>query len=255
MQAVIDIGNTRVKWALLRSGGLSAQDGAVHRGELEAALATLDAALPGNVTRAVVANVAGNTVAARLRERLERRGIAVEFVTTTARRCGVRCAYADPSRLGVDRWLAAIAAYDFARGAACMVSAGTAVTFDAVDTGGQHLGGLIVPGARLMATALDRETSNIGSTPPAQGSPRGIEVLGRDTAAAVGNGTLLALSAAVDRAVALVAAALGTQPTLYLTGGDAAALQPWLETPAELRADLVLEGLALVAAAPEENDA
>lgn len=255
MQALIDVGNTRIKWALLESGALMAQDGAVHRGELDAALAMLDAALPSNVTRAVVANVAGAALATRLRELLERRGVAVEIVASTAARCGVRCAYADPSRLGVDRWLAVIAAYGAARGAACVVSAGTAATFDAVDAAGRHLGGLIVPGTRLMAAALERETSNIGSTPPAQGVPRGIDVLGRDTATAVGHGTMLALAAAVDRAAARVAAVLGAPPRLYLTGGDGALLQPWLETSAELRADLVLEGLALVAAAPEESDA
>jgi type III pantothenate kinase len=255
MQVVIDIGNTRIKWALLKSGGLAAQDSAVHRGELEAAFATVVAALPNNVTRAVVANVAGAALGARLRETLERRGVTVDFVATTAKRCGVRCAYTDPNRLGVDRWLAVLAAYGLARGAACVVSAGTAVTFDAVDAGGQHLGGLILPGARLMAAALDRETSNIGTTPPAQVAPRGLDLLGRDTAQAVGHGTMLALAAAVDRAAARVAAALGTRPPVYLTGGDAPALQPWLETPVDLRADLVLEGLALVAAAPEGSDA
>ena len=255
MQAVIDVGHTRIKWALLKSGALAAQDSAVHRGELDAALATLVAALPSNVTRAVVANVAGAVLGARLREVLERRGVAVELVATTAKRCGVHCAYADPQRLGVDRWLAVLAAYGLARGAACVVSAGTAVTFDAVDAGGQHLGGLILPGVRLMAAALDRETSNIGSTPPAQAVPRGLDFLGRDTARAVGHGTMLALAATIDRAATRVAAAFGAQPPLYLTGGDAPALQPWLETAVDLRADLVLEGLALVAAAPEGSDA
>jgi pantothenate kinase type III len=66
---------------------------------------------------------------------------------------------------------------------------------------------------------------------------------------------MLALAAAVDRAATRVAAALGARPPVYLTGGDAQALQPWLETPVDLRADLVLEGLALVAAAPEGSDA
>jgi type III pantothenate kinase len=255
VQAVVDIGNTRIKWALLRAGALAKHDGAVHRGELDAALAALNAGLPATVTRAVVANVAGAEIGARVRESLVRRGITVEFVAATAERCGVRCAYADPGRLGVDRWLGVLAAFAFARGAACVVSAGTAVTFDAVAADGRHLGGLIMPSARLMAQALDRETSNIGSTPPAGSAPVGLELLGRDTAAAVGHGALLALSGAVDRAVVRVAQVLGSRPLVYLTGGDAATLAGWLETAVEIRADLVLEGLALVAAAPEGTDA
>jgi type III pantothenate kinase len=186
---------------------------------------------------------------------LARRGVAIRYVATTAERCGVTCGYADPSRLGVDRWLGVLAAYARAHGAACVVSAGTAVTFDAVSADGRHLGGVIMPGARLMAAALDRETSNIGSTPLAGLPPLGLDLLGRDTAAAVGRGALLALAAGIDRAVARVGQAFGAPPVAYLTGGDATTLAPWLETRVEIRTDLVLEGLALVATAPEETDA
>jgi type III pantothenate kinase len=121
------------------------------------------------------------------------------------------------------------------------------VTFDAVDAKGSHLGGLIFPSARLAASALDRSTRNIGRTAAAPAVAHGIGLLGRDTDAAVGKAAWLALSAALDRAVAAVAGSLGTRPEVYLTGGDAEALRGWLETDVELRADLVLEGLKLFA--------
>jgi pantothenate kinase type III len=73
-------------------------------------------------------------------------------------------------------------------------------------------------------------------------------LLGKSTDAAVGHGAMLGLAAALDRAAATVEAALGTPLTVFLTGGDAARLSGWLETEVELRADLVLEGLALFAA-------
>jgi pantothenate kinase type III len=107
----------------------------------------------------------------------------------------------------------------------------------------------------LFAAALDRNTSDIGPTTPTARVPRGLELLGRTTASAVGNGAWLALGAALDRAVATVASALGARPVVYLTGGDAAALGDWLETTVELRADLVLEGLALFAADATGPDA
>ena len=78
--------------------------------------------------------------------------------------------------------------------------------------------------------------------------PQGLDLLGRDTAEAVGHGAMLALAAALDRAVRTVADALSTDPMVYLTGGDATVLRDWLETQVEQRADLVLEGLALFAA-------
>jgi type III pantothenate kinase len=143
-----------------------------------------------------------------------------------------------------------LAAFHLASGAACVIDAGTAVTFDAVDGHGRHLGGLILPGPQLLASALDRNTSDIGTTLPAGAAPAGLDLLGKSTDAAVGNGAMLALAGALDRAVEAVESSLVERPAVYLTGGDAAALRGWLETEVELRADLVLEGLALFADAP-----
>ena len=248
MTVLVDIGNTRIKWATLERGALVGRGSAVHRDSLDAAFASFAAGLPVK-SRIIAANVAGDAAAKRLAALAAARpGTSLTFVATSNERFGVRCAYADPSKLGVDRWVAILAAHHRAHGAACVIDAGTAATFDAVDAAGAHLGGLIVPGARLLAAALDRNTSNIGRTAPPPTAARGLDLLGRNTDAAVGHGAWLALAAALDRAVATVAGALGATPVVYLTGGDADALRGWLESRVELRADLVLEGLALFAA-------
>lgn len=254
MAMLVDIGNTRIKWARLERGRLVERGSAVHRDSLDTAIAAFGAALLAQPTQIVAANVAGETMAARLQALVAARpGASLELVATTAERFGVRCAYADPDRLGVDRWVAMLAAYHAASGAACVIDAGTAVTFDAIDKAGTHLGGLIFPGVRLLAAALDRNTSDIGVTTATADVPRGLDLLGRNTDAAVGNGAWLALAAALDRASAVVARALGTAPVVYLTGGDAQALRGWLETRVELRSDLVLEGLALFAASRSQE--
>jgi type III pantothenate kinase len=252
MTVLVDVGNSRLKWATLENGALVDVGSAVHRGSLDRAVGALAAALPP-APRIVAANVAGEQIARRLTALVAaRRGASMMFVATSAERFGVRCAYADPARLGVDRWVAILAAHRRARVAACVIDAGTAATFDAVDGTGTHLGGLIIPGPRLLATALDRNTSDIGNTAPVPAAARGLELLGRNTDAAVGHGAWLAVAAALDRAVAAVERALGETPAVYLTGGDAHALRDWLETRVDLRADLVLEGLALFAADPAE---
>jgi type III pantothenate kinase len=251
MTVLVDIGNTRIKWATLSAGKLVRRGSAVHRDSLDAAVAAFAAELPPR-SRVIAAKVAGEPMAEQLTALVAKRpGTSLTLVATSAEQFGVRCAYADPSRLGVDRWVAVLAAYHAASGAACAIDAGTAVTFDAVDATGKHLGGLIFPNARLLAAALDRSTSNIGSTAAVPAVARGIELLGRDTDAAVGHAAWLALSAALDRAVATVERALGARPAVYLTGGDADALRGWLETRVELRADLVLEGLKLFAGVEE----
>ena len=251
MQILVDIGNTRIKWAEVEDGRLANVGNAVHRDSRERALASFAAALPKRVTRAIVANVAGDAIGRDLSELMHIHSrITPEFVAVRAEQFGVRCAYDDPSRLGVDRWIAVLAAHHLAPGAACVIDAGTAVTFDAVDARGQHLGGLILPGPRLLASALDRNTNAIGVTQAPGARPSGLDLLGKSTNAAVGNGAMLALTGALERAIAAVEGSLEQRPKVYLTGGDADALHGWLESDVDLRRDLVLEGLALFSDAP-----
>jgi type III pantothenate kinase len=252
---VVDIGNARIKWAAAANGAIVAPGHAPHAGDTKAALEAAAAGFPERVERIVVANVAGDDIAAALAALTERRfGLAPEFVAPAAEGFGVRCGYRDPSRLGVDRWVAVVAAHHAATAqgaaprAACAINAGTALTLDAVDASGRHLGGLILPGWRIVAAALERSTHRIGATVSAARVPVGLDLFGRSTDEAVGHGAWLAPAAAFDRAIGLLTRELGQAPVVFLAGGDARLLEPWLETGVQVRADLVLEGLALIAA-------
>ena len=248
MIAVIDIGNTRLKWAVAGGAGLAHSGSAAHVTDIEGAVDAVVDALPKAVSAALAANVAGPAVAAALTVAFrERRRLAVEFVAAEAHAHGLRLAYADPSRLGVDRWLAMLAARAATAGPVCVIQAGTAVTFDAVDARGTHLGGLIIPGRRLMAEALERNTGRIGPTEADVAHAPGLGLLGVSTDEAVAKGALIATAAALDRAVAAVEAEVGAAPPVFLTGGDAERLAAWLETPTRFSADLVLAGLAYLA--------
>lgn len=265
---VVDIGNARIKWARVEGEGIAATGHASHPKAVDDALEEFAAALPNRVHRVVVANVAGDLIAAKLTALTVRRfGIEPEFVSTESETLGVRCGYREPARLGVDRWVAIVAAYHAACAAgasgssemlesrdprarpACVINAGTALTLDAVDAGGQHLGGLIMAGPRIIADALNRNTHRIGATAIAAAAPVGIDLLGKSTDEAVGHGALLGPAAAFDRVIGLIARELGEPPIVFLAGGDGPLLEPWLETPVQTRADFVLEGLALIAAA------
>jgi type III pantothenate kinase len=253
MTFVVDVGNAKIKWARFASGRrLRGQGSALHVDAEDAALEALAAAVPARTGRVWVASVAApeltNRIGAVLRHKT---GVDPVFVATTREQAGVRCAYDDPSRLGVDRWMAMIAAYARVRGPICVIAAGTAVTFDAVDADGRHRGGLIFAGPRLAADALRRGTGRIGPTEVVSAPPEGLALLGRSTDAAVGHGAWLSLSAALERAIAVVAAADGATPAVVLTGGDATTLRRWLACEGEVVADLVLEGLALVAGAAD----
>ena len=131
-----------------------------------------------------------------------------------------------------------------------MIGAGTAVTFDAVDASGRHLGGLIFAGARLVAAALDRSTSDIGATSLAGAPPSGLGLLGKNTDNAVGHAAMLECRSRARPRRRTGRYALHATPRVLVTGGDGPHLQAWLETETQLAADLVLEGLALFAGEP-----
>jgi len=246
----IDCGNSRLKWA--RYEGSRKLDGGAAALRDGDAFGALGQALVDGIGRVFVANVAGDAVGEKIGATVSARlGVAPEFVRVDKSAHGIECAYREPATLGVDRWLAMIAARAVVPGPFAVVGAGTAVTFDAVDATGRHLGGLILPGDGLMIEALAANTGQIGLVPRAGGPAAGLDLLGRSTAEAVGHGTRLACAAAVDRAVAIVADALGAAPGVLVTGGDAAALAAWLASSGEVRADLVLEGLAIIAAAKD----
>lgn len=256
MRLLVDCGNTRIKWGLATADAVVERGQTAFRDDPDSALAML-APLAGRRLESIdIASVLSDELTTRLAESLAGRGAAVRLVRTRAAGYGLRVAYADPESLGVDRWLAMIAGHAGHPGPVCIVSAGTAVTFDAVDAEGTHLGGLIWPGPRLAASALAAGTDRIGPTDdPGPMMPPGIGLLGHDTVAAVGHGSLLALAAGIDRAARIVAEHGGGRPALVLTGGDAARLAVWLETAAVVEPDLVLEGLRIVAGTPVGADA
>jgi type III pantothenate kinase len=248
MILVIDVGNTRLKWAWLTSTGLSDQQAVVHR---EASPGLWTAALFDSgqrPSRVLVSNVAGPTMAKTLTQLAKKTfNVTVEFVTAAQEFHGLTNGYLDPTLLGADRWLALIGAWTLARAPLCVVDAGTAVKVDSVDANGQHLGGLIAPGIHMMREALMNKTSDIAkaaehSTPSLAG------VLANNTIGAVSRGAVFALAGMADRAAEIIEHSTGAKPRLFITGGDAGMIAGTMRTPGEIVPDLVLQGLAVIAA-------
>ena len=245
---LVDVGNSRVKWARCERGVLGAQQAADHaawtvtdwRAELFAGAA---------VERVVAASVAGGASLAALDEAARvATGRGIERVTTQREAAGVVNGYADPGLLGVDRWLAAIGAWRQVRGACVVADIGTAATVDVVESDGRHRGGYIVPGPRLMVASLLQGTSDLASfhatSPPGMGP-----AFADNTRDAIERGCRVALAAWVDRCVADAGKLLGTAPRLLLTGGALPEVRPYLEARGEEVPDLVLQGLARVVGA------
>ena len=221
----IDMGNTRTKWRCgLDAGALAAP------GLPEQAL---------RPDRVRVATVLRNetAVAQTVRARF---GVEAEFARVQTRRGGLVCGYREPARLGVDRWLATLAAWHLSRKALVVVCAGTAATVDFVTAQGQHQGGYIAPGLGLMRAVLQQRTADVRTAGGALGHR---ETPGADTPSAVRAGTATMLVGYVE--VAIADFHRRCEATVFVTGGDARCLVEGLSMPVRHVPGLVLDGLAI----------
>ena len=221
----IDMGNTRTKWRCA--------------GEVGALPSPTLPALATRPARVRVATVLRNETALA-EEVFARFGVRPEFARVQRRLHALVCGYREPARLGVDRWLAILAAWHSVRSALVVVCAGTACTVDIVAADGRHQGGYIAPGLGLMREALRQRTAGIRPRP---GSPLDTMAPGVDTRSAVCSGTKAMLVGYVEFAIAEFRRRFAA--TVFVTGGDAQPLLDGLSGPVRHVPTLVLDGLAI----------
>ena len=236
MMLQLDIGNTRIKWR--SCDGRRIVDRGTHpRADIDTLVDTLPAQPPPN--HIWVASVAGAAMELTLTEQAVLRwGVEPWYARSSASALGLRNSYAAPERMGVDRWLAMLAAWKDAGRAVCVIDAGSALTIDFVSADGEHMGGYILPGLDSMERALLSDTDRVrfGEAARDQLGP------GRSTEEAVFNGILLSQAGAV-------AHALDRQSTdfqLYYSGGNGLTLHAHLRRGGVYEPDLVLAGLQLL---------
>jgi type III pantothenate kinase len=246
----IDIGNTRLKWALYeqaRSGAALQAHGAVFLETIDtlAEAEWRDLPAPSSMLGCVVA---GDGVKRRIEEQLELWEIEPRWVVSSAQACGVINGYDHPVRLGVDRWVALIGArhHMLARGAprpVLVVMVGTAVTVDALDATGRFLGGLILPGFGLMLRALEMGTAGLKA-------PTGEAVdFPTNTSDALMSGGADALAGGVERMHRKLRNRTGQTPLVLMSGGAAVKLAPITELELEVVETLIFDGLLQLEAA------
>lgn len=234
---LFDLGNSRLKCAQLHEDGSLGEVIALAHDEM-VFVETLREALPERADSACLASVASPGLTAAVIDALTARFQRISLARSSAQLAGVRIAYAEPARLGVDRFLALLAAHARGSGPWLIAGVGTALTIDLLDAKGQHRGGRIGPSPRIMREALHQAAAQL----PAQGGS--YREFAADTADALASGCEGAALGLVERSLHQAEKELGEAPTLLLHGGGALALAPYL--PGSLHApSLVLEGLAL----------
>lgn len=232
----LDLGNTRGKWRIVRGDTVSARGA----GDIGGWLAGRVPDAWRGVAQVRIASVREAALEQGLADVLQSLGAAARFARPQAQCAGVTNAYADVARLGVDRWLAMLAAHNEFREPVLIVQAGSALTLDLVDGAGAHRGGYIIPGARLMAQVLLGSTDRVRFD---NASPLESLAPGTITDACVHHGIALALVGAVRLGLQQARGLVGAVRPV-VAGGDAQALLELMpDEPCEVRPDLVLDGL------------
>lgn len=239
MKLLIDVGNTRLKWAAWQDGKRSVGGVFPHR------QITLEQGV-GNNWKALMrprAVVIASVVDARLEEALAdlvrvRFKLEAQFVRTPARALGIVSSYAIPEQFGIDRFLALAALHQRCAQVQVLASCGTALTLDAIDAEGRHLGGLIAPSPTLMRQALWQGTARLKDVPGE------LVDSANNTADAVYSGCLLAAVALIVRFREHIGQQTGIKPALFGDGGGIADCLDLLPD-AQRERDLVMRGLAL----------
>ncbi len=238
----IDIGNTFIKWRLLFSGVVNSRGRVLTKnaGLFFERLKDID-----EVDAIPISSVASSDFNSLIAEKiLEIFGRTPWFCYSTDKLNGVTNAYLDSSELGVDRWLAIVAAWAEFRRDVIIVDSGPALTIDIVDQEGSHLGGYIIPGGTLMERALLSDTANLPCTYfSAEQEARP----GTNTAQAIKNGIALAQVGAVYLVVDSFQKDFKEKgvPALVFCGGGGESLRDLCKLESFWRPDLVFEGLQI----------
>lgn len=231
---LMDAGNSRLKWAVVEKGQWSEQGVSDY-----ADLSDLSRCLGSDIDCAI-ASVAPAIHEDTIRLLLASFGIVPRWLVAEASFDGVTNGYLDPGQLGVDRWMALMAARRRTSAPTLVVSAGTAMTVDALSAEGVFLGGVIVPGISLFRQVLVQGTARVSAV------PGDWQAFPRCTADAVQSGAIAALCGAIQVQYAHLSEAAGVMPLCLVTGGDAQRLLPYLRFPVEYVPTLVLEGIDCV---------
>ncbi len=245
---VVDVGNSRMKWAVRGPRGWMAK-GTVANQDI-GSLAVRDWQTLERPARAVGVNVAGEAARIRVEGQLARWRLPMEWLSASAQAGGVVNRYAVPAQLGADRWASlvaarrrAVAAHESSPHPCVVVNAGTAVTIDALDADGAFRGGLILPGIQMMLRALADNTAGLRS------APGHFDEFPTTTPDALFSGAVQAVCGAIEQMRERVRGE-NAAITCYLAGGSAPEIAPRLAEPVEIVDNLVLEGVVVLALLP-----
>ncbi|MGW8248667.1 MAG: type III pantothenate kinase [Acidiferrobacterales bacterium] len=242
MKVLFDFGNSRLKWAISDNG--IQQSGLLADYDLTNLSDELDNALGEFETpqETWISSVAGEKATGELHDWLRKRwSLEGHLIKAETEAYGVVNSYTHPAQLGSDRWAALIAVRHRYTQPATIIDCGTAVTVDLINDN-RFYGGVILPGIQLARECLVANTAQLQFKGEVD-----ISSLAKTTSEGIQSGTLLGLVGAINYIVQCQQRDEGLSSKVYLTGGNASLVRPYLDREVEVVDDLVLQGIEVIA--------
>jgi len=240
MKLLVDIGNTRIKWAVEVNGVVEKSSAINHQSQYLEQIQQKWSVIESPEILAI-SSVSNQCIVNQLLILAKKLWPNVSFVIakSTTQGFDITNGYKQANKLGVDRWMGLIALRHYYPGDSCIIDCGTAITIDVLNKQGLHLGGLISPGLQLMKQSLFQGTENLSYVKQAFSLG-----LSDATDSAIFSGTSLAAVGLIDKVITEFAKEC---QTIVLTGGDAVLLSKYLDYQVFIEQDFILKGLALYA--------
>jgi type III pantothenate kinase len=234
MDFIIDIGNTRVKYASFQKGSLQAKGYCVDN-ELAKVLNSFE----GSINRLMLSSV--KPLPKEVLGTIEKTGLHCTFLSSDLQ-MPFQNNYETPQSIGADRLaLAAGGQKTFPNQAVLVVDIGTCMTFDFIDAEAVYHGGAISPGLLMRLKALNAFTGElplIDLNPPK-------DLIGRNTKesilSGVVNGMLKELDGIIDEYKMRYPGV-----KIILTGGDVAFFDKKLKNSIFADAEILLKGMHFI---------
>ena len=244
---LMDIGNTRMKWGLLKGKKISGIGSLSTPDPRDFDLKPLFNAVSSNVKSIVASCVLSRETQVKLAESFsDHFKLDIKFIEPKNRFSGLTNGYSNPSKLGADRWAAMIGANNEFGGNILVIDMGTAITIDCIDSEGMHKGGQILPGLKSFFNILDQSTGSINTKINiSHTATKEIKKWGKNTDDAIISGAMSAISGAINTAVFSFKIE-DSMPSVILTGGDAIYFKDVFDYTLFYRPNLVIEGLARI---------
>lgn len=233
MILLVDIGNTRTKWRVLDEASHLVSSDYVRNEKLNSAFIN-ESFEKLSLKSVYVSNVGEESLFYLFEGFAKSFGVIIKRFETQSRMLNVRLGYEDVSRLGVDRALAMVGAFN-GQGV-LVIDAGSAITADILNNDGQHLGGYIIAGLEMTRKLLISKTAKVGVI-----AEVGFDQPGLSTNECVNNGITIMFKSLIS---GLIDIAKSKGVSRYLvTGGDAEVFRQWSGDRLVVSDNLVLDGL------------